>query len=98
MTVLHYVVPGAREGEIDDRPVLLSAFPLRRRWVHTGGDCEHCGQGWRLFWCPLCPAAVCLACAALLPQRPLLEGDKGWHVEFKRWLMQVNAAMLAEGA
>lgn len=36
---------------------------LQRRYASTGGDCEHCRSGWRLYQCPLCPAAVCENCA-----------------------------------
>lgn len=90
MSVLHYVVPGAREGEVGGGEVVMAAFPLRRRWVDTGGDCEHCGQGWRLFHCPLCPAAVCLSCAAVLPRLRLLEAVGDWWVIQKRWMRWVD--------
>lgn len=56
-----------REDEPRKWKPFASLWQLRRRYVDTGGDCEHCQGGGRIFECPLCPAAVCMACARGLP-------------------------------
>lgn len=45
----------------------MADVKLVRRYVESGGSCEHCGNGWRLFECS-CGAGVCKACALKLPE------------------------------
>lgn len=39
---------------------------MKRRYVNTGGTCDHCRDGWRLFFCPLHlgqDCGICRGCA-----------------------------------
>lgn len=63
----------------------MADVKLVRRYVESGGSCEHCGNGWRLFECS-CGKGVCRACALALGtvfhgNAPLrLPPPLPWHV------------------
>jgi hypothetical protein len=43
---------------------------MTRRYTNTGGDCQHCGHGWRLFECPKHPeCGICRTCASGITDR-----------------------------
>lgn len=72
----------------------MSDLKLVRRYVESGGSCEHCGADWRLFSCS-CGAGVCKACASKLPE----VGDEvevQWYEKGWTWL-RARVVMVSSG-